>query len=86
MKVVLFVKNFSKEYITYLISKIPTSIDIYINYNDYYVNFTFSNDIYGFIYGSKEDESYERVRFNYIIKDEPTSLDIDDVNYFFHLK
>jgi hypothetical protein len=83
MKVILFVKNFTKEYITYLISKIPTFVELYINYLDYYVDYRFTSDIFGYIYGSKEDETFERVKLNYVHKDEPTTLDIDELHYFF---
>ena len=82
MKLVLFVKNFSKEYITYLISKIPTKFDIIINILNYYNDFKFDINTIGFVYGSKEDETYERIRFNYIFKNEPTNMDIDDLHLF----
>lgn len=82
MKLVLFVKNFSKEYITYLISKIPSKFDIIINYLNYYNDFKFETNTIGFIYGSKEDETYERIRFNYLHKNEPTNMDIDDLHVF----
>ena len=32
--------------------------------------------------GSKEDETYERIRFNYIYKNEPTNMDIDELHLF----
>ena len=83
MKAILFVKNFSKENITYIISKIPTVVELFINYYDYYPDFKFDSSIYGYIYGSKEDETYERIKFNYVFKDEPTTLDVDDIHYFF---
>jgi hypothetical protein len=82
MKLVLFVKNFSKEYITYLISKIPTKFDIIINIINYYNDFNFDINTIGFVYGSKEDETYERIRFNYIYKNEPTNMDIDELHLF----
>jgi len=82
MKLVLFVKNFSKEYITYLISKIPTKFDIIINILNYYNDFKFDINTIGFVYGSKEDETYERIRFNYIFKNEPTNMDIDELHLF----
>jgi hypothetical protein len=82
MKLVLFTKNFSKEYITYLISKIPTKFEIIINYKYYYNDFIFENNTLGFVYGSKEDEMYERIKFNYMYKDEPTTLDVDEIHYF----
>ena len=82
MKLVLFVKNFSKEYITYLISKIPTKFHIIINILNYYNDFKFDINTIGFVYGSKEDETYERIRFNYIYKNEPTNMDIDELHLF----
>ena len=81
MKLVLFVKNFSQEYITYLISKIPTKFDIIINCKEYYIDYKFKNEV-GYIYGSKEDETYERIRFNNVYKNEPTNMDIDELHLF----
>ncbi len=82
MSIVIFIKNFSKEYIQYLSSKIPINLKKIYEKDQYYITYKFNSKSIGYIYGSKQDEDNEIIRFNFVNKNEPYSLDIDDLHEF----
>lgn len=81
-KIVLFAKNFSPEYKDYIITKIPYKYGVEVNKKDYYISFLFNKDTFGYIYGSKHDEDLEKIKFNWTFKNEPHTMDVDDLNEF----
>lgn len=80
--IIVFSKNFSNEYKDYVIRKIPQKYRITLNRNDHHLNFLFDRNTFGYVYGSKEDENLERIKFNYSFKNEPHTFDIDDLYDF----
>lgn len=80
--IVFFTKNFSKEYRDYIIQRIPNKYTTVINKDDNHLTFLFNKDTFGYIYGSKQDESLEQIRFNFTFVNKPMVFDIDDLNEF----